>query len=291
LEHYFEDGNEQISIGEISEIFKVSQRTLRLYHDIGLLVPQYINGKNSYRYYSRSQFPRLEKILQMKDAGLSLKQIKSMLEGRNLSLYEAVLNERIDELDEKIAQDTMSRNQLLKQLNSCARLRNPPTQDVPFIEFIPKRFAFGFDIEAYDLYDDYGGTSPWETAMENVKSILTNNNLPASLLHQSCCSVSQQNLMEGRYICDKAFLITDGPVQATLPQVIIQPSTYACNYRNYTALDGHSESVGLDHLLQFIADNHYQIVGPYLGEVVAKMSVFDYSNNTIMVKLQIPVKI
>lgn len=32
-------------------------------------------------------------------------------------------------------------------------------------------------------------------------------------------------------------------------------------------------------------------MGPYLGEVIVKMSIFDYSNNSILVKLQIPVKI
>lgn len=291
MERYFEGGTERISIGEMAETFKVSQRTLRLYHDMDLLAPQYVDEKTGYRYYSRSQFPRLERILQMKNIGLSLKQIKSMLDERNLSVYEALLNERIDELDEKISQDTASRNLLVKQLNSCARLRNPPAQDAAFIEFIPKRFAFRFEIEAYDLHDDYGGTSPWETAMEKVRDILTRNNLPLSLLQQSCCSITQQNLTKRQYVCDRAFLLTDGPVQTSLPQVIIQSGTYACMYRNYTALDGRSESLGLDKLLQFITDNHYQIVGSYLGEVVAKTSIFDYSNNTIMVKLQIPVKI
>lgn len=58
-----------------------------------------------------------------------------------------------------------------------------------------------------------------------------------------------------------------------------------------TALDSRYEAIGLEKLLQFIDDNHYQIVGPYLGEVVAQMSIFDYRNNNILVKLQIPVKI
>lgn len=56
-------------------------------------------------------------------------------------------------------------------------------------------------------------------------------------------------------------------------------------------MDGRSEATGLEKLLQFIKENHYQIAGPYVGEVVAKMSIFDYSNNSILVKLQIPVKI
>ena len=139
MNEYLSHGNEEISIGEMSEIFNISRRTLRLYHDMGLLVPQYINDSNGYRYYSPSQFPRLEKIVQMKSMGLSLKQIKAMLNERNLSVFEALLSERIDKLNEKIAEDTASRDLLTKQLNSCAQLRNPPVLDSAFIEFIPER--------------------------------------------------------------------------------------------------------------------------------------------------------
>ena len=286
---YYAGGNDQISIGEMAQIFMISQRTLRLYHDMGLLVPQYIDEKNGYRYYSKSQFQRLEKILQMKSMGLSLQQIKSMLEKRNLSLFEALLNKRIDELNEQIARDTASRDLLIKQLSSCARLRNPPVLDSAFVEFIPKRFALDFAIDAYDLQEDYPEGSPWEQALDQVKNILLEEHLPRSLLHQACCTIARQDLINHKYICCGALLLTDGPMQTRLPQKVIQSGTYACLYRNYCALDGRSESIGLDQLLMFICDNHYQIVGDYLGEVLAKTSKYDYSDSTILVKLQIPI--
>lgn len=291
MNEYLSHGNEEISIGEMSEIFNISRRTLRLYHDMGLLVPQYINDSNGYRYYSPSQFPRLEKIVQMKSMGLSLKQIKAMLNERNLSVFEALLSERIDKLNEKIAEDTASRDLLTKQLNSCAQLRNPPVLDSAFIEFIPKRYAFSFDIEPYDLRESYQDESPWTTALNQVKAVLVEENLPPTLLHQVCCTISQQALIEGSYLCSGAVLLTDGPLKASIPPKIVQSGTYACIYCNYIAMDSRSECMGLEKLLQFIQDKEYQIVGPYLGEVVAKMSIFDYSNDTILVKLQIPVKI
>ena len=66
MNEYYEMENNQISIGEMAEIFGISSRTLRLYHDMGLLTPQYVNEQNGYRYYSSGQFQRLEKIIQMK---------------------------------------------------------------------------------------------------------------------------------------------------------------------------------------------------------------------------------
>lgn len=290
MKEYFQRKDTQISIGEMAELFEVSPRTLRLYHDMGLLIPQYINDSNGYRYYAQSQFPRLEKVLQMKSLGLSLQQIKTMLEQKNLSLFEALLNERIDRLNEKIAQDTASRDILIKQLNSCAKLRNPPVLDSAFIEFIPKRYALDFQIDAYDLKEDYSNGSPWEQALGQIRGTLLNHHLSPSLLYQACCTITKQNLIEGRYVCNGALLLTDAPIQTVLPQKIVQSGTYACLYRNYCALDGQSESVGLDQLLLFIRDNHYQITGDYLGEVLAKTSIYDYSDSTILVKFQIPIK-
>nr|WP_305147415.1 MerR family transcriptional regulator [Butyricicoccus faecihominis] len=291
VDQYFSRENDRYSIGDMSEIFNISRRTLRLYHDMGLLVPQNVDDYNGYRYYSRNQFARLEKIIQMKSVGLSLRQIKSMLDERNLSVFEALLSERIDTLNEKITADTTLRDLLIKQLNSCAHMRNPPVLDSAFIEFIPKRAALAFEIEPYDLRQSYCDGSPWSKVLVQIKEALQENNLSASLLNQACCTITQQALLEEDYLCGGALLLIDGPMQASIPHTIVQAGTYACIYRNYIAMDGRSECIGLDKLLQFIRDKRYQIVGPYLGEVIAKMSIFDYCNNNILVKLQIPVKI
>ena len=49
-----------LSIGEFSNICKVSTKTLRYYAEIGLLEPSEVNPENGYRYYSIEQ---LEKML------------------------------------------------------------------------------------------------------------------------------------------------------------------------------------------------------------------------------------
>ena len=52
-----------------------------------------------------------------------------------------------------------------------------------------------------------------------------------------------------------------------------------------------SEYAGIKMLIDFIKENQYQIIGPYLGEIIAEASIFDYNDNNILVKMQIPVKI
>jgi DNA-binding transcriptional MerR regulator len=68
-------------IGEFSKIAQVSGRLLRYYDELGLLKPVRIDRETGYRYYSVEQLPRLNRILALKELGLTLDQIARLLEG------------------------------------------------------------------------------------------------------------------------------------------------------------------------------------------------------------------
>ena len=67
-------------IGEFSKIARVSGRLLRYYDEIGLLIPIEIDVSTGYRYYSLTQLPRLNRIMALKDLGLTLDQIKQFID-------------------------------------------------------------------------------------------------------------------------------------------------------------------------------------------------------------------
>ena len=66
-------------IGDFSKFCRVPVSALRYYADIGLLEPINIDKFTGYRYYSLTQLPRLNRILALKDLGLSLEQIKRLM--------------------------------------------------------------------------------------------------------------------------------------------------------------------------------------------------------------------
>ena len=67
-------------IGEFSKIAQVSGRLLRYYDELDLLKPEHIDEQTGYRYYSASQLPQLNRILALKELGLTLDQIKRMVD-------------------------------------------------------------------------------------------------------------------------------------------------------------------------------------------------------------------
>ncbi len=66
-------------IGDFSKIAQVSGRLLRYYDEIGLLSPEFTDPQTGYRYYSARQLPRLNRILVLKELGLSLEQIARLV--------------------------------------------------------------------------------------------------------------------------------------------------------------------------------------------------------------------
>ena len=68
-----------LTIGEFSNICKVSTKTLRYYAEIGLILPDKINPENGYRYYSIHQLEKMLLINRLKTYCFSLEEIKSIL--------------------------------------------------------------------------------------------------------------------------------------------------------------------------------------------------------------------
>lgn len=65
--------------GEFSKIARVSKRMLQHYDRIDLFKPEFTDPQTGYRYYSAKQLPQLNRIIALKDMGLTLEQIRRML--------------------------------------------------------------------------------------------------------------------------------------------------------------------------------------------------------------------
>ena len=68
-----------MQIGDFSKLSLVSVKALRYYDEIGLLKPERVDEFSGYRYYSASQLPLLNRIVTLKNMGLSLDEISKLL--------------------------------------------------------------------------------------------------------------------------------------------------------------------------------------------------------------------
>ncbi|GAA2958447.1 MerR family transcriptional regulator [Glutamicibacter bergerei] len=67
------------TVHQLAQRAGISGRTLRHYHQIGLLEPDRI-GSNGYRYYGRDAVARLQRILLLRETGMPLQDIATVLD-------------------------------------------------------------------------------------------------------------------------------------------------------------------------------------------------------------------
>lgn len=69
---------EKLRIGEFAKRAGVTPRTVRYYESLGLLGPSEREG-SGFRYYTEAELARLQKINALKDLGLSLEEIATVI--------------------------------------------------------------------------------------------------------------------------------------------------------------------------------------------------------------------
>ena len=74
-------------IGDFSKISQTPISQLRYYDEIGLFKPEEVDPFTGYRYYSATQLPRLNRILVLRELGLTLEQVSQSLD-ENISAEE-----------------------------------------------------------------------------------------------------------------------------------------------------------------------------------------------------------
>jgi len=118
------------SIGEFARLGTVSVRTLRHYDEIGLLHPAKVDPATGYRGYSAEQLGRLNRILALKELGLSLAQARQLLDGITVEELQGMLMLRRAQLEQELEEH---RSQLLgveARLRYIAREGAMPADDI-----------------------------------------------------------------------------------------------------------------------------------------------------------------
>ena len=86
-------------IGEFSSMSKTTIKTLRYYEKENLIKPVYIDQNTGYRYYETSQLVELSKIISLRQIGISIIDIKKILNGHDMK---EVLKKRKEEIEKEL---------------------------------------------------------------------------------------------------------------------------------------------------------------------------------------------
>lgn len=82
--------------GEFARASSLSVKALRVYHDMGLLVPSVVDPETGYRAYSPAQLSDAAIIRLLREVGVSLQDIHAVLDARDLGFVRKVLAEQAE---------------------------------------------------------------------------------------------------------------------------------------------------------------------------------------------------
>lgn len=92
-----------LAIGEFSRLTHLSIRTLRRYHEGGLLEPELVDASSGYRYYSADQIPTAQVIHRLRELDVPLADVRRILGASDPDQRAALVAEHLVRLEAELA--------------------------------------------------------------------------------------------------------------------------------------------------------------------------------------------
>lgn len=253
------------TVGEFSRLARVSKRLLRYYDEIGLLKPSHTDRQTGYRYYSAAQMPRLNRILALKDLGLSLDQIQRML-------------------SDQITTDEIQGMLLLKK----AEIERQLLDELQRIRNIEARLQFIRTSETNQPFDVVLKSIPAQSAL-SVRAILPSMDDGLAIFAQMFPLLAAQNL-DGQYF---AIMHSDGiddsevdmevghTIHAKSHAPLTLPNKMQLHYRELPAISNAATYVVTGPAANLLVG--YSVIGTW-----AEMNGYRFAGTPREVALQLP---
>src|SRR5690349_13157514 len=93
-----------LSIGDFSLMTHLSIKTLRYYHQVGLLEPAEVDPHTGYRHYRVEQIPTAQIIQRFRDLGMPIDEVKAVLAAPDLDTRNALIAAHLRRVEGELEQ-------------------------------------------------------------------------------------------------------------------------------------------------------------------------------------------
>jgi len=158
-----------LTIGEFARLTHLSVRTLRRYHDAGLLRPATVDESSGYRYYSPDQIPAAQVIHRLRELAVPLPDVHRILRTPDPAVRATLVADHLRRLEaqlERTRSAVSSLQRLLEPRPVDVELRHVPATTVAAVED---------DVDLTDVLGWYSG------AMAELDAAVPERDAPGGL--------------------------------------------------------------------------------------------------------------
>lgn len=274
--------------GEFAQTAGVTKKALQVYMEKGILIPDYVDTANGYRYYTQESISQVEEIVKMREVGLSLDEIKDILDRKDSLRYLDILHKRLEQVEESIEHLEQDRAILQARIDNQNMFLNPPALQHCFVEYRPRRAYVAFPIKSYHAADDSGAR--WYDSLESVRAAFRDKGVPFKYFQNVGALFDIDELRKGRAVYTHAII---WPEDTGIFDDVryMQEGYYASMYDQRYMSDGQAISHAVTRLMNFVNSSDYEILGDYFEECVAETTMFDFNRMLYVVKEQIHISL
>lgn len=271
---------EILSIGEFAKSRKITAETLRHYDRIGLLKPIKVDSETGYRYYSVLQYEKLGTILELRQLGMSIDEIKKYFDNRNLKQSVEILRSKHEDLKEKIEELKALELSIGEKIDHLEEISKASEYEGIFMKKVSGREIITFNRDIKNEVDLGHASLELENSLKEIAPIVASNRYGALIKKEN---IEEKGSLES---VDVFLFIRDRKGLDEKHIVKIPQGTYACMYYRGGIWD---RDQYLEKMLGYLKENAYEIVGDILQILQIDISVTDQSEE-VLFEIQIPVK-
>lgn len=265
------------TVGQLSKYTGIPKQTLRYYGKFGILKPDVINKENGYRYYSLYQFLKIRRITELKELGLSLKEIKNIVDNQSLDTNLKVLEMQNKMIDEKIRE----LNEIKEKIEYDANLiRNyeyyRKSHKKIQVKELPERYFMSLDAKVQIPMEVEKYLNKIKDGAKKDNRVTIRNTLVCS--KYKALLKGEHKLVAAGYICDKKYDREDIRI---LPKGKYITSYYVGHYEEMETL--------YKRFIDYVKINNYEVLSDFLEIQLLGFKNTNYSEE-YLTEIQLLVK-
>jgi DNA-binding transcriptional MerR regulator/effector-binding domain-containing protein len=170
-----------VSVGRFATMTHLSVKTLRHYHQVGLLQPAEVDPHTGYRYYTLEQLPTAQLIRRLRDLRMPVADVRAVLVASSPGERDTLIAAHIDHLETELA-NTQAAVKSLRALLDSAPGQHP----------VHRRAESSFPVLAIteDTLDPADIETWWRDALHELRAAADDHSMqvagPAGGLYDEC---------------------------------------------------------------------------------------------------------
>ena len=267
-----------LSITEMAKLRKVTTETLRHYDRVGLFKPGYVDPDTGYRYYSVLQYEKLGTIIELRQLGMSIDEIKEYFNERNLNKSTAMLKKQHDKLLREIQEKEKLESTIARKLEFLDEMKKLPRQQEVIEREIPDRYMISYNEPKLGGREMAYEFLKLERYLDETAPILATNRVGV-YTNKKLDELSGKFAFVPMILCDKTN-------KKILYAKKIPGGKYVCMY--YNGKFGQYMPF-FDKIKEYIKEKNYEVCGPIYQTYQIDITLTDSFSETI-IEIQVPVK-